>query len=148
MGKKIIVAAILAIASVAVLAMTLQSSGGGLAIAQGVGDQATEDTSNGHNYTDTDLEWPNMHANVVTSFNQEIAEPSVEPSAFIHPFAIVIGNCHIGKWVAMSPTAVCRADEGTPISIGDGSNIQDGVVLHALETVEHGHNIDDRRVTV
>ena len=148
MRKKITVTAILAIAFVAALAVTLQPFGGDLAMPQGAGDQTTEGIPNGHNNTDTDLEWPNMHANVVTSFNPEIAEPSVEPSAFIHPFAIVIGNCHIGKWVAMSPTAVCRADEGTPILIGDGSNIQDGVLLHALETVEHGHNIDDRRFSM
>jgi len=36
-------------------------------------------------------------------------------------------------------------DEGTPIHIGDYSNVQDGVALHALETTDHGKNIDDRR---
>ena len=144
MEKKITVAAILAVASVAALAATLQPFGGDLAIPQGTEERnGLEDA---HNDTgNADSQWPNMHANVVTSFNTDVAEPSVEPTAFIHPFAVVIGNCHIGKWVFMAPTAVCRADEGTPILIGDGSNIQDGVVLHALETVDDGHNIDDRR---
>ncbi|MGI0069180.1 MAG: hypothetical protein ACREAN_02880, partial [Nitrosopumilaceae archaeon] len=43
------------------------------------------------------------------------------------------------------PTAVCRGDEGTPIYVGDNSNVQDGVILHALETTIDGQNIDGRR---
>ena len=45
----------------------------------------------------------------------------------------------------VEPFAVCRGDEGTPIYIGNYSNVQDGVILHALETTSHGKNIDDRR---
>jgi len=41
--------------------------------------------------------------------------------------------------------ALCRVDEGTPIYIGNYSNMQDGVILHALETTTHGKNIDNRR---
>ena len=147
MGKKITISAILAVASVAALGLTLQPFGGDLAMPQGAEDpNILEDT---HNDTvDANSQWPNMHSNVVTSFNEEVADPSVEHTAFIHPFAVVIGNCHIGKWVFMAPTAVCRGDEGTPILVGDGSNIQDGVVLHALETVDDGHNIDDRRFSM
>ncbi|MDH3192020.1 MAG: hypothetical protein OEM18_04990, partial [Nitrosopumilus sp.] len=89
--------------------------------------------------------WLNVHSNVHTSFNEVIVIPTIEQDAFIHPFAVVIGNCHIGKMVFVAPTAVCRGDEGTPIHVGDGANMQDGVVIHALETVEEGHNIDDRR---
>jgi carbonic anhydrase len=58
---------------------------------------------------------------------------------------LVIGDCEIGKLVLVAPFAVCRADEGTPIHIGDYSNMQDGVILHALETTSHGKNLDDRR---
>lgn len=47
--------------------------------------------------------------------------------------------------VMVAPTAVCRGDEGTPIRIGGYSNIQDGVVLHALETIEEGKSLDGRR---
>ena len=90
-------------------------------------------------------QWSNVHSNVYTSFNEVVVMPTIEQEAFIHPFAVVIGNCHIGKMVFVAPTAVCRGDEGTPIHVGDGSNMQDGVVIHALETVEEGHNIDDRR---
>ena len=91
--------------------------------------------------------WPNVHPSVGTSFNEVVVEPTIELEAFIHPFAVVIGNCHIGKMVFVAPTAVCRGDEGTPIRVGEGSNMQDGVVIHALETVNDGRNIDDRRFT-
>jgi len=90
-------------------------------------------------------QWPNVHPNVETTFNEKVVMPTIASEAFIHPFAVVIGNCHIGKMVFVAPTAVCRGDEGTPIHVGDGANMQDGVVIHALETVEEGHNIDDRR---
>ena len=47
--------------------------------------------------------------------------------------------------VLVAPTVVCRGDEGTPIYVGDYSNIQDGVILHGLETTENGKNIDGSR---
>ena len=69
----------------------------------------------------------------------------ISKTAYVDPFAVVIGDCEIGKLVLVAPFAVCRRDEGTPIYIGDYSNLQDGVILHALETTAHGKNIDDRR---
>ncbi|WP_197731178.1 hypothetical protein [Candidatus Nitrosocosmicus franklandus] len=92
--------------------------------------------------------WPNIHQNVVTDFNANVSSPFMEESAFIHPFAIVIGNCYIGEKVFVAPTAVCRGDEGTPIHIGPFSNLQDGVVLHGLETTFNGKNIDERRFSI
>jgi carbon dioxide concentrating mechanism protein CcmM len=89
-------------------------------------------------------EWPNIHPNVLSDFSDEVVMPAINETAFIHPFAIVIGDCHLGSLVFMAPTAVCRGDEGTPIVIGDYSNIQDGVVLHALETHTGEHKIDGR----
>jgi len=86
--------------------------------------------------------WNNLHENVHTSFNEVVVLPEIESEAFIHPFAVVIGNCYIGKMVFVAPTAVCRGDEGTPIHISDDSNLQDGVVLHALKTTNEGNNID------
>jgi len=95
--------------------------------------------------TSNTLQWPNIHQNVQTDFNNQIKSPQIENDSFIHPFAIVIGDCHIGKMVLMAPTSVCRGDEGTPIYVGDYSNVQDGVILHALETTIDGQNIDNRR---
>jgi len=52
--------------------------------------------------------------------------------------AAVIGNVILGKNIMVSPTAVVRGDEGQPLFVGDDSNIQDGVVIHALETEMNG----------
>ena len=110
---------------------------------------AQNTTSNGSNIVDIRLQnvttWPNIHSNVKTDFNPNVTYPQIQSSAFIHPFAVVIGDCYIGKLVLVAPTAVCRGDEDTPIHVGDSSNMQDGVVLHALETTDHGKNIDSRR---
>jgi carbon dioxide concentrating mechanism protein CcmM len=89
--------------------------------------------------------WPNIQENVKTHFNPNVTYPNINNESFINPFAIVIGNCHIGKFVLAAPTSVCRGDEGTPIFVGDLSNIQDGVVLHGLETTDNSKNIDKRR---
>jgi carbonic anhydrase/acetyltransferase-like protein (isoleucine patch superfamily) len=64
--------------------------------------------------------------------------PRVDEAAFIHPSAVVVGNVHIGPNVFVGPCAVIRADEPgpdgtvTPIIIGARANVQDGVILHAL----------------
>src|ERR1700752_210152 len=56
-------------------------------------------------------------------------EPSIDPSAFVHPDAVVIGDVRIGPDSSVWPAAVLRADNG-PIVIGARSNVQDGSVLH------------------
>jgi carbonic anhydrase/acetyltransferase-like protein (isoleucine patch superfamily) len=58
------------------------------------------------------------------------AAPSVDESAWIAPSATVIGAATIGAQVGVFYGAVVRADTST-ISIGEGSNLQDGVVVHA-----------------
>ncbi len=88
------------------------------------------------------LNWNNIHENVRTTFTEAVVLPEIESKAFIHPFAVVIGDCYIGKMVFVAPTAVCRGDEGTPIYVGENSNLQDGAVLHALKTTNDGSNID------
>ncbi|MDD4975177.1 MAG: SulP family inorganic anion transporter [Bacteriovorax sp.] len=57
----------------------------------------------------------------------------VAASAFIHSQASVIGKVILGKNVHIAAGASVRADEGTPFYIGNDSNIQDGVVIHALK---------------
>lgn len=101
------------------------------------------------NTTEQDpIDWPNIHSNVFTDFNENVTSPQIDQEAFIHPFAVVIGNCFVGRMVFVAPTAVCRGDEGTPIQIGDFSNMQDGVVLHGLETSQEGKFVDNRRFSV
>jgi carbon dioxide concentrating mechanism protein CcmM len=87
----------------------------------------------------------NIRPNLQTDFNPNVTSPRISKTAFVDPLAVLIGDCEIGKLVLVAPFAVCRGDEGTPIHVGDYSNVQEGVFLHALETTDHGKNIDDRR---
>jgi carbonic anhydrase/acetyltransferase-like protein (isoleucine patch superfamily) len=80
--------------------------------------------------------------NVLTDFNSRISEPTIDPSTYVHPLASVIGNVILGKNILVSPTASIRGDEGQPLFVGDDSNVQDGVVIHALETEEKGKPVE------
>ena len=55
--------------------------------------------------------------------------PKIHASAFIAPNATLIGGVEIGANCGIWFGAVLRAD-GPGIKIGDGSNIQDGTVIH------------------
>jgi carbonic anhydrase/acetyltransferase-like protein (isoleucine patch superfamily) len=54
---------------------------------------------------------------------------SIHPESFIHPEAFVCGDVTLAAGVSVWPKAVIRADSA-PISIGESSNVQDGVVIH------------------
>ncbi len=56
-------------------------------------------------------------------------EPAIDPTAYVHPDAVLIGNVHIGPEASVWPGAVLRGD-GAPITIGARTSIQDGSVLH------------------
>lgn len=86
--------------------------------------------------------------NVKTDFNETVERPSIKPSAHIHPMASVIGNVEIGERVMIAPFASIRGDEGQPIHIGNESNAQEGVVLHALETEVEGKEVPNRLIEV
>ena len=60
--------------------------------------------------------------------------PTVDPTAFVHPDAIVIGNVTLGARVSVWPTAVLRGDSDR-IVIGDESNVQDGTIVHVDDGV-------------
>ncbi len=55
--------------------------------------------------------------------------PSIDPTAFIHPDAVIIGDVTIGAGSSVWPCAVLRGDGGG-IRIGERTSIQDGSVLH------------------
>jgi carbonic anhydrase/acetyltransferase-like protein (isoleucine patch superfamily) len=57
-------------------------------------------------------------------------QPRVHAQAYVTDSATVIGNVVIGAHVGVWFGAVIRGDNEC-ITIGDGSNVQDGVVLHA-----------------
>ncbi len=56
--------------------------------------------------------------------------PKIDPRAFVHPDATVIGDVEIGPESTIWPGAVLRGDYGT-IAVGARSSIQDCSVLHA-----------------
>lgn len=57
--------------------------------------------------------------------------PVVDPSSFVHPTAVLIGDVIIGKRVYIGPNASLRGDFGR-ILIGDGANVQDNCVMHGF----------------
>ncbi len=56
--------------------------------------------------------------------------PRIDPTAFVHPDATVIGNVSIGPDSSVWPQAVLRGDYGS-ITVGARTSIQDGSVIHA-----------------
>jgi carbonic anhydrase/acetyltransferase-like protein (isoleucine patch superfamily) len=58
--------------------------------------------------------------------------PQIDPTAFVHPDATVIGNVIIGPNSTIWPQAVLRGDYGS-ITIGARTSIQDGSVIHTTE---------------
>ncbi len=68
-----------------------------------------------------------------TPWSKDLAEPSIDTSAYVHSFSNLIGDVHIGANVLVAPGTSIRADEGSPFHIGDHTNVQDGVVIHGLE---------------
>jgi carbonic anhydrase/acetyltransferase-like protein (isoleucine patch superfamily) len=56
--------------------------------------------------------------------------PTIDPDAYIHPEAVVIGDVTIGPESTIWPTTVLRGDFGT-ITIGARTSVQDGTVIHA-----------------
>lgn len=69
--------------------------------------------------------------------------PVVDPSAFVHPSAVLIGDVIVGPGVFIGPCASLRGDFGRLIVMA-GSNIQDCCVMHGFpgtDTLveEYGH---------
>jgi carbonic anhydrase/acetyltransferase-like protein (isoleucine patch superfamily) len=56
--------------------------------------------------------------------------PGIDPQAYVHPDAVVIGDVAIGPESSVWPHAVLRGDYGS-ITVGARSSIQDGSVVHA-----------------
>lgn len=56
--------------------------------------------------------------------------PQIDPDAFVHPDATVIGDVVLGPEATVWPGAVLRGDYGR-IEVGARTSIQDGTVMHA-----------------
>jgi len=71
--------------------------------------------------------------------------PLIDPTAWIHSSAVVIGEVEIGPRVSIWPTAVLRGDMGL-IRFGADSNLQDGSICH--NTDGRSETLIGERVTV
>ena len=73
----------------------------------------------------------------IRKFNDK--QPKIGESVYIDNSAVVIGDVTLGNDVSIWPTAVVRGDVER-IKIGDGTNVQDGSVLH----VTHAGRFSDQ----
>jgi len=69
--------------------------------------------------------------------------PVVDPTAYVHPAAVLIGDVVVGAGCYVGPCASLRGDFGR-IVLQAGSNVQDGCVLHSfpnheMVVEENGH---------
>ncbi|MGQ0464731.1 MAG: gamma carbonic anhydrase family protein [Sporichthyaceae bacterium] len=58
--------------------------------------------------------------------------PAIDPTAYVHPDAVVIGNVVLGPGSSVWPSAVLRGDHGQ-IVVGARTSIQDGSIVHTTE---------------
>jgi carbonic anhydrase/acetyltransferase-like protein (isoleucine patch superfamily) len=56
--------------------------------------------------------------------------PVIDPQAYVHPDAVVIGDVTVGPESSIWPGAVLRGDYGT-ITVAARTSVQDGTVIHA-----------------
>lgn len=59
--------------------------------------------------------------------------PHIDPSAFVHPQAVIIGDVTIGPESSVWPSAVIRGDSNA-IVIGARTSIQDGAIVHCTRS--------------
>jgi len=60
--------------------------------------------------------------------------PVVDPTAFVHPSAVLIGDVIVGPGCYIGPCASLRGDFGH-IEVRAGANVQDACVLHGFPGV-------------
>lgn len=59
-------------------------------------------------------------------------QPQIDPTAYVAAQAVVIGDVRLAAHTSVWPTAVLRGDINY-IDIGEGSNIQDGSIVHLAD---------------
>ena len=69
--------------------------------------------------------------------------PVVDPTAYVHPSAVLIGDVIVGPGCYVGPLAPLRGDFGR-IGVHAGANIQDSCIMHGFpgtDTIveENGH---------
>ncbi|MGI8492534.1 MAG: gamma carbonic anhydrase family protein [Acidimicrobiales bacterium] len=61
--------------------------------------------------------------------------PEIDPAAFVHPDATVIGAVKVGPRSSVWPGAVLRGDYGR-IVVGEATSVQDGAIIHATSDLD------------
>lgn len=82
-------------------------------------------------------------------------EPTIDPTAYVHPDATVIGDVRLGPFASVWPQAVLRGDYGY-VSVGERTSVQDGTVVHCTEFTPTvigrecvlGHNVHVEGATI
>jgi UDP-3-O-[3-hydroxymyristoyl] glucosamine N-acyltransferase len=70
-------------------------------------------TTNNSSGATTATNSTNIRPSIVTDFNPNVTSSKISKTAYVDPFAVVIGDCDIGKLVLIASFGVCRGDEGT-----------------------------------
>ncbi len=65
------------------------------------------------------------------AYEFEGIRPVVDPTAYVHPTAVLIGDVVVGPGALIAPGASLRGDIGRLI-VGEGANVQDNCILHCF----------------
>ncbi len=71
--------------------------------------------------------------------------PKIDPTAYVAPGVVLVGDVTIGAHASVWFGSVLRGDDQS-ITVGEGSNVQDGTVIHV--TLDTGPTIIGRNVTI
>ena len=110
-----------------------------------VGPEEKREASSGEQPREAVTYTPTVAASGSTRWSPTRWEPRIDPASYVHPAASVIGNVIVGPGVFIAAGAVIRGENEEPISVGAGSNIQEGVVIKDLPT-RPGGEVDERRI--
>ena len=66
--------------------------------------------------------------------------PKIDPTAFVSERAYLVGDIEIGPDASIWPGVVLRSDRGK-MTIGRGTNIQDGTICHADGNMDIGEYV-------
>ena len=69
----------------------------------------------------------------MTCYSLDGLTPVVDPTAYVHPSAVLIGDVIIGPHCYVGPLASLRGDFGR-IVLEEGANLQDTCVMHGFRT--------------
>ena len=72
-----------------------------------------------------------MHSRRYKTYAIDGVAPVIDPTAFVHPDAVLIGDVIVGAGCYVGPCASLRGDFGR-IVLEDGCNVQDNCTLHSM----------------